>query len=166
MITDETKELLRHLRAGDANIANASALENISAHEFLSEMARIYPITFQERHVGKKHEVGMARLLKIEIPVRRLPNSLFVPVFPRPVLSKCLFVSSYEDTISEITAAASIRVWPRGGTTKEVILKMGRGSKLDRTPDGWVLKSFGGRSVTLTETFLSKRGWRFDALLP
>ena len=70
------------------------------------------------------------------------------------------------DSISEITMTASIRVRPEEGASRELILKMGRGYKLDRTPDGWVLKPLQRRAVTLAEDFLSKRGWKFEALLP
>lgn len=166
MIAAETKELLRRLRSGKMDVADTGALEKLSANYFIEDIKNFYNILFQERQVGNKQEVGLARSLKVEFSVRGLPNSLFAPVSPHPVLSKCLFVSSYEDSISEITVAASIHVLPRGGEAKEVILKLGRGHKLDRTPDGWMIKPLERRSVTLSESFLSKRGWKFDALLP
>ena len=166
MIAAETRELLRRLRSGRMDVADTDALEKLPANVLVEDIKNFYNILFQERQVRNKHEVSLARSLKVEFSVRRHPNSLFAPIYLHPVLSKCLFVSSYEDTISEITMAASIHVLPRGGEAKEVILKLGRGHKLDRTPDGWMIKPLERRSVTLSESLLSKRGWKFGALLP
>jgi hypothetical protein len=162
----ETGELLRQLRSGNLDISSLSGLERLSARDFVSDLSALYPLMIQERHIGTRYEVGLARSRKIELAVHRNPNTLFASVSLDPVLSKCLFVSSYDDSISEITIAASLHLHPRGGTSKHVVLKMGKGLKLDRTPDGWTLKPLQRRSVTLTEEFLSKRGWQFEALLP
>jgi len=108
----------------------------------------------------------MARSLRFEFAVRKLPDSRLPRVYLLPILWRCLFVSSYEDSISEITKVSSIRVATRGGASGDVILKMGRSHKLDRTPDGWVLKSLKRREATLTESFLANRGWKFDAIVP
>ena len=105
-------------------------------------------------------------LLRFEFAVRKVSDSLFPQVFLLPALARCLFVSSYGDSISEITMTTSIPVRRKEGTSRELILKMGRGDKLDRVPDGWVLKPLHRRAVTLAEDFLSKRGWKVEALLP
>lgn len=166
MILAETTELLRRLRAGDLAAPEASAFETISTAEFASSLAGLYPITFQERRVGRKWELGLARSLKLELAVHRRPNALFARTLMRPVLSRCLFVSSYDGAISEITAVSYLRVASGKSAPGEVIVRMGRGSKLDKTPDGWALKPSGGRSVVLSEEFLAKRGPKFDALHP
>jgi hypothetical protein len=129
-------------------------------------MTGLYPILFQERRIGRKHEVGRARSSKLELAVRKLPDTLFPSVHPLMVLSKCLFVNSYDDSISGITVTSSIRVWPKGGSAKDAILKLGSGFKLDRAPDGWTIKPLKGRPVTLSEDFLRERGWKFEALRP
>jgi hypothetical protein len=145
---------------------NLTPLEQLSARRLISDLREFYPVMFQERRVGRKHEVGMARSIRFELAVRKLPDSLFYHVFLFPFLARCMFVSSYEDSISEITVAANIRVKPKEGASREVILKMGHGYKLDRTPDGWVTKPLPGRAATFTEDLLSKRGWKFEVLVP
>ena len=166
MPTTQTKDLLHQLRSGTWDVANASQLEQTPWNEFVAELRALYPVMFQERLVDTKREIGLARSLQFQLAVRRLPDSLFTLPCLLPVLRRCLFANSYEETLSEITISTGIRVRPAGGSSRNVILKMGRGHKLDRTPDGWVLKPLEMRSVTLTEAFLSKRGWRFDTLRP
>jgi hypothetical protein len=161
----QTRDLLQQLRSGQWDPANATLLEPLSASEFTTDLRSLYPVMFQERSVGRKHEIGLARSLRFEFAVRKHPGSLFTPPCLLPVLWRCLFVSSYEESISEITITSTVRVSPASGT-RDVILKMGRGYKLDRTPDGWALKPLERRAVTLSEAFLAKRGWKFEALLP
>jgi hypothetical protein len=43
---------------------------------------------------------------------------------------------------------------------------MGRGYKLDRTPDEWVVRPLKRQRVALSEEFLRKRGWKFQAMFP
>src|SRR5262245_30036482 len=137
MITLKIKDLLRQLRSGTLDVASASAqLEPLSASELSSDLRSYYPILFQERSIGRKQEFGMARALRFELAVRKLPDSLFPHVSLNPILWRCLFISSYEDSISELTTIASIRVWPPEGASRELVLKMGSGQKLDRAPDG------------------------------
>jgi hypothetical protein len=166
MLATQTKELLQQIRSGTFDVANATTLEQLSSRQFLSDLRNLYPVLFQERRVGRKQEIGLARSLKFELSGRELSDSLFRPVILVRVLRKCLLVSTYDDSIGEITMAASIRVRPGGGASRGVILKMGRGYKLDRTPDGWVLTPLQRRSVSLTEEFLAKRGWNFAASSP
>jgi hypothetical protein len=166
MVNLQVKELLRQLRSATLDVANVAPLEQLSSSEFIADLRNHYPIVFQERVAGKKHEVGMARSLKFEVAFRKLPDSLFQQVSLLPVLKQCLFVSSYEGSISEITIANGIRVRPMEGAPGQILMKLGRGYKLDRTPDGWELKPLRSRPVALAETLLSTRGWRFEALLP
>jgi hypothetical protein len=166
MLTIQIKDLLHQLRLGKLNVASATLLEPYSASGLILDLGGRYPILFQERRFGKKHEVGMARSLRFEFAVRKSGESLFPQVSLLPILWRCLFVSSYEDSISELTMATGIRVWPHAEASKDLVLKMGRGYKLDRTPDGWVLKPIKRREVTLSESFLLGRGWKIDALLP
>src|SRR5438270_9491023 len=101
MPTFQTKDLLHQLRSGQWDPANASLLEQLSAGPFIANLRNRYPVLFQERRVGRKHEVGLARSLRFEFAVRPLPGSLFTPPCLLPILWRCLFVSAYEDSISE-----------------------------------------------------------------
>jgi hypothetical protein len=77
-----------------------------------------------------------------------------------------VFVSAYDDVISEVTRLASIRIRPAGASAKELILKTGRGFKVDKISDQWEVRPLKPREVTLSEEFLEKRCWRFEALVP
>ena len=44
-----------------------------------------------------------------------------------PVLWKCVFVSSYDDRVSEVTSAASIHVRPASNVPHKTVLKFGAG---------------------------------------
>ncbi|MBV8677091.1 MAG: hypothetical protein JO355_07975 [Planctomycetaceae bacterium] len=75
MIAAETRELLRRLRSGRMDVANTGALEKFSANVLIEDIKNFYNILFQERQVGNKHEVGLARSLKVEFSVRRIRSS-------------------------------------------------------------------------------------------
>lgn len=166
MVTAEARELIRRLRLGEFDPGEVEALEKLSASRFVSDLADLYPIAFQERHIGRKREVGLARSLRFALAVRKSPASLFPLMHMHPVLRKCVFVNSYDDAISGLAVATGIHARPKGGPTKDAVLKMGRGYSLDRTSDGWSVKPLNGRTVTLSEDFLRKRGWKFEALRP
>jgi hypothetical protein len=162
MITIQIKDLLRQLRSGKLDVANASSLEQLSSSDFAADLREGYPLAFQERRIRHKHEIGMARSISLETSLYQIPNSLFLHVRSFLTLSKCVFVSSYNDSLSEITTISHIQVVPKGGVALDVTLKMGRGYKLDKTPDGWTVRRLKRRTITLTEPFLVKRGWNFD----
>jgi hypothetical protein len=166
MVTDQTKDLLRQLRSGTLDAAATNALERLSAANLVAELRTAYPVVFQERQVGRKYEVGLARVLQFEVVARTTHGSRFPSVIMLPVLRRCVFVSAYDDRVTELTLAGGVHVVPGRETTGKVVLKTGAGFKLDRTPDGWVLNPLKKRSVTLTEDFLSKRGWRFEVFSP
>ncbi|MBV8264774.1 MAG: hypothetical protein JO252_00355 [Planctomycetaceae bacterium] len=75
MIAAETRELLRRLRSGRMDVADTDALEKLSANVLIEDIKNFYNILFQERQVGKKHEVGLARALKVKFSVRRIRSS-------------------------------------------------------------------------------------------
>ena len=109
----------------------------------------------------------MARSLKFEFAARNLSDSPFLNLHMFPILRRCLFMSSYEGAISEITVIVGIHVKPKKGRqSHEVVLTTSRGFKLDRTPDGWEIKPLHKQAVALSEAFLIKKGWKFDALVP
>ena len=161
MQTKQIMSLVRQVRSGESDQALISTLEHLSAAEFIRELRSSYLVLFQERRVGHKYEIGLARSVSLELARRRLPNSHLSLFFFMPVLRQCMFVSSYDDRITEVTTVASIQVIPAGGDSVEITLRMGLGHKLDKRPDGWFVKKLKKRPVTLSEAFLSARGWNF-----
>jgi hypothetical protein len=162
VITIEIKDLLRQLRSGKLDVASAPSLEQLSPGDLAANLREVYPLVFQERRIRDKYEIGMARSISLETTLRQIPNSLFLHVRSFLTLSKCVFISSYHDSLGEITTISHIQVVPKGGAALDVTLKMGGGYKLDKTPDGWAVRRLKRRTITLTEPFLVKRGWNFD----
>jgi hypothetical protein len=159
-------EILRQLRTGRFNVAEASVLDALSARELMAELQRSYPVKFQERDIGRKHEVALARSLRYELGFGNRGVSIFSPIRLLPVLRSCVFAGWYGDSLSEITTATSVYVKPTRKPVKGLILKMGRGFKLDKSPDGWAVNPIEGRAVNLSLEFLEKRGWQFDVFVP
>ncbi len=162
MITFQIRDLLRQIRTGKLDAANPMTQEQLSSVDVASDLRDVYPLVFQERRIRSKHEIGMARSISLETSYHQFPNSHFFDVHLFHTLRKCVFISYYNDSLSEITTISRIQVVPKGGVALDVTLKMGGGYKLDRTPDGWTLKRLKKHSTTLTEPFLLKRGWNFE----
>ena len=162
MLTLQMLDFLHELRLGTLDAAHAAFLDHISANDFISELRTTYPLLFQERSIGRKHEVGMA--LSVRYEAHHVSDSLFLSLRLIPFLSQCIMVSSYDDVISEVTATKSVRVRPARESSNQVILKLGPGFKLDKTPDEWAVRLLKRRTVTLSADFLQKRGWNFAAL--
>jgi hypothetical protein len=161
MITSQARELILRLRAGAIDPKDTAALEGQPAFAFIADVRKLFPVEFQERRVGRKYEVGLARSIRQELTLINVAGSPFPVLLPE--IRRCLFVSCYDDRLSEITYTSRILIRPTGEATGEVVLDMEPGNKLDRTPDGWVLKPLKKRAVTLTEAFLAKRGWNRTA---
>jgi len=162
VIIIEIKDLLRQLRSGKLDVANAPSLEQLSAGDLVADLREMYPLVFQERRIRNKHEIGMARSISLETSYHQIPNSHFFDVRLFRTLRKCVFMSSYNDSLGEITTISHIQVVPKGGADLDVTLKMGGGYKLDKTPDGWTVRRLKRRTITLNEPFLLRRGWNFD----
>ena len=159
-------EILRQLRTGRFNVADAAFLDTLSARELMADLQRLYPVKFQERDIGRKHEIALARSIRYELGFGNRDVSIFSPIRLLPVLRNCVFAGWYGESLSEITTATSVYVKPTRKPAKGLILKMGRGFKLDKSPDGWALNPIEGRAVNLSLEFLEKRGWQFDVLVP
>lgn len=125
-----------------------------------------YPIVFQERQIGKKHEIALARSCQFETAVRSVSGSPFPAVYYLPVFKNCVLTSAYGGAVSEITTAPRMGLAPTWQAADELIVKMARGYKLDRGPDGWVLKPLPSRATKLSTDFLAKRGWNFALTFP
>jgi hypothetical protein len=166
MLTTQTRELLERLRTGNLAASDASDLEHMAAGSLIQDLQLIYPIVFQERTLKQKREIGLARMVRYELSLSRNVESLFTSVRLHAVIHRCILISSYDDAVSEITTTRSIRLLPVFQPVKSAIVKMDRGFKLDKTPDGWTVKRLGRKSTKLSEEFLRARGWRFDVLSP
>ena len=162
MISAEIQGMLNQLKIGTFDLSQTARLDAMSPVELISNLSDTYPIVFQRRQIRDKHEIGMARKISLETAARRLPGSNFSRYDIFPSIKNCVFISHYANALSEITVVTSIRVRPLGGPTLEVGLKTSRGHKLDKTPDGWIVKQLKSRSVTLSESFLLARGWNFE----
>jgi DNA-binding transcriptional LysR family regulator len=165
MLTGEFRGLLHELGSGKLSAATAEFLAGVPLDDLVSDLRTSYPVLFQERSISRKREVGVARSIRLELAAHQLATSPFQAIHLLPVLWRCVLVSSYDNVISELTAISSITVRP-SRTTGEVILRMGRGYKLDRTPDEWVVRPLKRQRVALSEEFLRKRGWKFQAMFP
>ncbi len=162
MVSTQMKEILNQLKLGRFDLSQTAQLERFSPAEFLSDLRESYPIVFQERQIRDKHEIGMARRISMETSARQVPGSSFLRFGIFHSVKNCVLISDYANSLSEITVLSEIRVRPKSGPSLDVIVKMGRGYKLDKTPDGWYVKQLKNRSVTISESFLLARGWRFE----
>jgi hypothetical protein len=162
----QISDVLKRLRSGERDAGFEAVLEQMSPEEFIAQIRESYPVLFQERHIGRKHEVGMAQAVRFEFSSHQPSDSLFPVVQLAPILWRCVFVSSYDNSISEVTVTKSIRARPAWRVANEAVLKLGSGFKLDKGPDGWTLKSVERRASILSNEFLRKRGWKFEVLQP
>ena len=164
MITKNVEHLLSSLQLGTFDVANGQDFERISAQSLIDDLKKTHPLVFQERVIGTKHEIGLAAEISHRPNLHCVPGSLFLADHGCPVLIDCYFISTYEDRISEITWADEFRIRPIHQVPAKLGLSFGRGYKLDKTIDGWTLKALLKRESELTEEFLVKRGWQFQAV--
>jgi hypothetical protein len=166
MLAATTREILNRIRTGQFDLSEVSDLEQLSMGGLIRDLADSYPITFQERSIKSKLEVGLARSVRYELSFARQPRSTFPAVRVSTVLRGCLLVSGYSDAVGEVTAVSAIRIWPAKRPDATLVVSMGRGMKVDRTPDGWQRKPLEPKSTRLSEELLQRHGWRFDILSP
>lgn len=164
MLATTIADLLDRLSHGIIDPTDTSMLEQAQANEMVAELKSVYRITFQERYLGRKWEISLARTLRAELAACSLPNSLFVSLHVIPVYIDCLMVSIENNTITGLSRVTRLGVRAAKMPGPGLALTRGRGFKLDNTPDGWSIKPIRKRTVKLTETFLRDRGWKFDHL--
>jgi hypothetical protein len=164
MIAAPTTEMLKRLGRGIFDPADATTLEQSSATNIVNGLMSVYRITFQERRIGRKWEISLARSFRAELALRPVPEAVFVSFLLLPAYLDCLMLNSEDDSITGISRLTRLTAWaaiePGGG----LLLKSGHGFKLDKTPDGWAIKPLRKRLVKLSGEFLRARGWRFDHL--
>jgi hypothetical protein len=159
----ETIDVLRQLRSGEPDAAVADRLVHMSASALVADIRKAYPVLFQERAIGRKREIGAARALRFEFCRAASVSPALCLV---PVLWKCVFVSSYDDVVSEVTSAVGIRVRPAWNMPHKTVLRLGPGVKFDNTAEEWRIRRLEQRIATLSDAFLRKRGWKFEVLAP
>jgi hypothetical protein len=166
MISTDIQEVLNQLKLGRFDRSQVDSLDRLSPVELIADLRGTHPIVFQERRIRDKHEIGLARKVGLQTVAAKIPGSRFFRFDIILSIKSCLFISSYSESLSELTVLSDIRVRPKGGPNQDVILKMGLGHKLDKTPDGWSVKPLKSRPVKLSESLLVDRGWRFEVLEP
>ncbi len=166
MLTSQVRDLLKQLRAGVFDPRNAVLLEQLTADEFMADLRDVYPTVFQERQIGNKREIALARSCQFEMTVRAAPGSPFPAVHYLPVFRNCVLASAYDGAVSELTSASRVMLTPTWQAADELLVKMSPGFKLDRSPDGWMMKPLPARSTKLSTDFLAKRGWNFALTFP
>jgi hypothetical protein len=162
MLTDQLKDTLQKLRDGKLDVTDAKVLEQIPAHQLVADLSVDFPVVFQERVIGRKHEIGLARSVRMRPKFQALEGMPMPVLYFFPSLVSCVLVSSYDDAISEVTCIRSISLDP--GKHKAIRLRSGPGNKLDKSPDGWTIHALDRKTVRLKFDFLVKRGWNFDPL--
>jgi len=164
MIALPTAALLSHLRRGTFDSADLTLLEQTSAKQLVEELRSAYRLTFQERQIGKKWEVSVARSFRAELKFPNSPNAILASCQLVPAYLDCVMLSVEADVLTGISRMTRLTAWPVSKPEPGLALKSGPGFKLDLTPDGWSIKHLPRRIVKLSEPFLRQRGWRFDHL--
>lgn len=164
MIAARTAELLHHVKCGILDAADTALLEHASARQLVDELRSAYPVTYQERHLGKKWEISLARSFRAEMISRPFADGILVSFRLVPVYVNCLSLEVEDDTITGISRRTRLAVWAVQKPEPGLALKSGGGFKLDNMPDGWIIKPMRKRLVKLSTQFLHQRGWRFDHL--
>jgi hypothetical protein len=164
MLATHTTEFLQRLRKGILDPADTAMLEQTPANHLVDELRSVYRLTFQERRIGRKWEISLARSFRAELAIRPVPEAVFVSFLLVPAYLNCLMLNIEENYLTGISRLTRLTAWAITQPEKGLLLKAGRGFKLDKTPDGWAIKSMRRRTVKLSGEFLRARGWRFDHL--
>lgn len=164
MISAQTKELLRCLYKGKPDQSNQEFLEQVNVNDWVEELKSFFRITFQERRIGSKWEISLARSIRTELAVRPIPESILVSLAAIPVYVNCIMITVEDNAITGVSRLNRLAVRATAKPIPGVVMKTGRGFKLDKLPDGWEVKPLRSRTVQLNESFLQARGWRFESL--
>lgn len=142
MLTHNIESVLVALQHGQFDPALMAMVESLSARVFVDDLRLKYGVVFQERVEGAKREIGLAHRLTWALTAEQTPKSMFPSMRMLPSLERCLLISSYNDEISELTWANRIQLRRSRVDKNGLVLRFGKGSKLDNTIDGWSLSPF------------------------
>jgi hypothetical protein len=162
MIATQTQDLLRRLRKGTKEASDLTFLEQVNGSGWIAELKTAFRLTFQERHVGGKWEISLARRRRTELVSRPIRNSPFVSFIVVPVYDDCLMLNLEDNAVTGVSRLDRLMVRAVAKPVPGLALTTGRGFKFDKTPDGWEVKRLRRRTVRLSESFLQARGWHFD----
>jgi hypothetical protein len=164
MISTRTAELLQRIQRGILDPADTAMLEQTPASSLVDEVKSVYRLTFQERRIGRKWEISLARSFRAELAVRPVPEAVFVSFVLLPAYLNCLMLNIEDNYVTGISRLTRLTAWAVSEPEVGLVLKAGSGFKLDKTTDGWDIKPMRRRAVKLSGDFLRTRGWRFDHL--
>lgn len=164
MLSTPFTVLLDRLRTNAFDPEGVAFLEQTSAESLVSELRGLYPWTFQERRIGNKWEVGLARRFQVEMVAQRVGESGLLSFRLVPTYRQCLMVSIEMDRITGLSRFGKLKLRVTRKPTPGLLLRMSPGAKLDRLPDGWEIKELQKRTVQFDEAFLRGRGWQLDHL--
>src|SRR2546423_1629322 len=111
MIAPRTAELLSHLREGTLHPADTAALEQTSATELVDELRSVYRLIFQERQIGRKREVSLAREFRAELKFRPIPDAIFACGLLVPAYVNCVMLNVEGDAVTGISRLSRLTVW-------------------------------------------------------
>jgi hypothetical protein len=158
MVDSHVSQLLELLRQGSFDAALARRLDHASLDDVAGQLKANHPAVFLERRISRKREIGLARTIRWELGVG-LVGTPPARVRFGLVLRSCVVLSGYDDRLTEITVASSIRVHPLAQASGQLRVRMKRAFKLDRTSDTWELKPVPSKAADLAESLLIKQGW-------
>ena len=92
MLTDGANDVLTALRRGHFDPASLSAIESLSADAFIDDMRKQYGVVFQERTVGTKREIGLAREVAFSMKPKKLRDSRFATIMLLPTVERCILI--------------------------------------------------------------------------
>ena len=164
-------ELIERLRHGTWDAKDAEHLELVSGNELVDELRSSHPVVIQERTIGGKWEVALARSLRPRVLSRAASSALFLTLRIVPVYLDCCFLTIESDRLTGIAYYRKLALLPAKGqaSTTEIRVSTTSGHKLAHFPDGWLLKPLRRTTRSLPLEFLANRGWRFptaNQLLP
>lgn len=157
-----TIQELESLRNGTLDVAKPLSFDQVSASALINELSATHGYVFQQRSIGSKTEIGIARTISLQMVFRASQRSMFLGSRLIPILLDCYLISGYDDVLSEVTWSKRISVRPVSRSNREVSLQLGTGYKLDKIDESWSMKPLLRRKMKLSEKVLQDRGWQFD----
>ena len=160
MPTMSKETVLERIKQGVApDDAVIEWLTQTAMADLVTELRRIYPIIFQERRVGRKWEISLARACLPRMRFRLPRRSVFPVAYLIPVFKDCVSVVGEGSRLTGLSLESyqSLRPAKNG-----VALSGGPGYSLYSDLGEWCIKPLEKKTSVLSEELLRKYGWRFD----
>src|SRR6476620_9359004 len=94
MVATQTASLLQKIKKGVLDPAEISTLEQTPADQVVGDLrASRYPVTFQERRIGKKWEISLAHTVRAELALRPVPDVGFASLRLLPAYLDCVMLN-------------------------------------------------------------------------